>query len=217
MKNMDPKDALKIISSVSYDQDEIIRNIISLYCPQGIELDPTYSKGNFYRNITRPRFRYDIEPQFSSITKGDCRDLPFHDECISSIMFDPPFTGGSQRDGKPGIIKQRFGYYKNVQTELWGMYKDALVEFYRILKQDGILIFKCQDTVESAKQYLSHVEIINLAVTIGFYAKDLFVLLARSRLVSPSQRKQQHCRKFHSYFLVFIKRESKVRYSNVNK
>ena len=204
----------KIISSISYDQEEIIQNIISLYCLCGIELDPTYSKGNFYKNIRQPKFKYDLYPQIEGVRKADCRNLSFKDSSIGSIMFDPPFVGGSRKDGKPGIIKSRFGYYKNIQTEMWEMYRGALVEFYRILKQDGVLIFKCQDTIESAKQYLSHVEIINVALRIGFYPKDLFVLLAKSRLTSPSQRKQQHARKFHSYFLVFLKQESKVRYSN---
>lgn len=38
-----------VIKSISYDQHEIIKNIISLYCSDGIELDTTYSKGLFYK------------------------------------------------------------------------------------------------------------------------------------------------------------------------
>ena len=201
-----------IIKSISYDQDEILQWIINLYCPNGFELDPTYSVGNFYKGIPQPKYKFDIAPQSSEVTEADCRDLPFRGNVIASIIFDPPFVGGSRKDGKPGIIKTRFGYYKNIQTELWGMYRDALVEFYRILKQDGVLVFKCQDTIESAKQYFSHVEIINTALSIGFYPKDLFVLLAKSRLISPLQRKQQHARKFHSYFLVFLKQKNPVKY-----
>ena len=126
-------------------------------------------------------------------------------------MFDPPFVGGSRKDGKPGIIKTRFGYYKNI-PELWVMYIEALKEFYRILKSEGILIFKCQGSIESSKQYLSNFKIIKEAIRIGFYPKDEFILLAKSRLISPNMANQQHARKFHSYFLVFIKTECKVRY-----
>jgi len=128
-------------------------------------------------------------------------------------MFDPPFIAAIPKNQPMGIISQRFGYYRNIQHELWDMYHKALTEFYRILKANGVLIFKCQDTIDSCKQYFSHVEIINYAIKLGFYPKDLFVLLAKNRLVSPSQRKQQHARKFHSYFLVFLKQESKVKYS----
>jgi hypothetical protein len=72
----------------------------------------------------------------------------------------------------------------------------------RILCEKGILVFKCQDTISGGKQYLSHVEIINMAVRLGFYPKDLFILLSKNRLMSPNQRNQKHCRKFHSYFVV---------------
>ena len=132
-----------MISTISYDQEEIIKNIIQLYCPEGIELDPTYSKGVFYKNIEKPKHKFDLEPQIEDVIQSDCRNLPLENESIGSIMFDPPFVGGSRKDGKPGIIKTRFGYYKNI-PELWVMYIEALKEFYRILKSEGILIFKCQ-------------------------------------------------------------------------
>ena len=38
----------KVISTINYEQHAIIRDIVELHCPQGIELDPTYTKGNFY-------------------------------------------------------------------------------------------------------------------------------------------------------------------------
>ena len=44
----EPEKKKEIIKTISYDQEEIIKNIIELYCPNGIELDPTYSKGVFY-------------------------------------------------------------------------------------------------------------------------------------------------------------------------
>ena len=45
------------------------------------------------------------------------------------------------------------------------------------VQDKGILIFKCQDKVSSGKQYMSHVFIINEAEKLGFYTKDLFILL----------------------------------------
>ena len=52
-----------MVKSVSYDQGEIIKNIISLYIPSGkIDCDPTYSKGNFYNKtgITPPTYKFEI-------------------------------------------------------------------------------------------------------------------------------------------------------------
>lgn len=205
-----------LIETVSESQSEILNNVLRLYCSGGFDLDPTYSKGVFYKGVPEPKLKYDIAPQKAGVTQADCQKLPLTDNSLKSIVFDPPFTGGTAGEGKPGIIKSRFGYYRNV-PELWDFYRKSLAEFYRILKADGILVFKCQDTIESSKQYLSHVEIITYACTLGFYPLDLFILLARNVLISPSQTNQQHARKSHSYFLVFKKIESKVNYSFLNR
>ena len=202
----------KIIQSISYSQEEIIQWIIDLYCPNGFELDPTYSKGVFYKNLPIPKLKFDIAPQIRGVEKADCTNLPLGSESISSMMFDPPFVAAIPKAKATGIITNRFGYYRNIQHELWPMYRKALKEFYRILKPNGVLVFKCQDVIDSCKQYFSHVEIINYAISLGFYPKDLFVLLAKNRLMSPNQYKQQHARKFHCYFLVFIKQKIPVQY-----
>lgn len=205
-----------IIKSVSYDQEEIIKWVIKLYCPDGIQLDPTYSKGNFYKNIPDPEFKYDLKPCVDGVVQANCCKLPHANSSVNSIMFDPPFLCGTVGKGKRGVIKSRFGYYKTPES-LWSMYLTALIEFMRILKPNGVLIFKCQDMVSSSLQYISHVEIHNMAVKAGLYPKDLFILLAKNRLISPNQRNQQHSRKYHSYFLVFIKQESKVKYRYLNR
>ena len=132
-------------------------------------------------------------------------------------MFDPPFlatTGKSLEndDNNNNAINKRFGVYPS-EKELHKFYIDSLNESYRILKDRGILIFKCQDKISSGKQYLSHVFIINEAVRIGFYPKDLFILLAKSRLVADWQvQNQKNARKYHSYFIVFEKCNKKIEY-----
>ena len=84
-----------------------------------------------------------------------------------------------------------------------------------MLDNKGILIFKCQDKVSSGKQYMSHCFIYNEAIKIGFYPKDLFILLAKNRLVADWQLKnQKNARKFHSYFWVFEKNNKKINYIN---
>ena len=206
-----------IIKTVSYDQEEIIKNIIKLFCPEGIELDPTFSKGNFYKNIPQPKYCYDLEPQTANTIKADCRNLPHESNSVKSLMFDPPFVAAQPTGNPEGIITKRFGFYKNIQTEMWNLYHDSLKEFYRILKPNGILVFKCQDTIDSSKQYFSHVEIINYACSLGFYPKDLFILIAKNRIIGATHHVQQHARKYHSYFIVFIKQDSPVEYTGCTK
>lgn len=129
-----------LIKTTSYDQDEILQWILNLYCPGGFELDPTYSQGNFYKKIPQPKLKFDISPQTRDTIGADCRRLPLKGETITSIIFDPPFVAAMPSGEPTGIITKRFGYYKNIQTELWGMYHNAISEFYRILNWGGCLL-----------------------------------------------------------------------------
>ena len=194
-----------MIKSVNDNQPNLIKDILALYCPDGIDLDPTYSKGNFYKNIEQPRLKSDLFPQSSEVIQSDAANLWLEDSSISSIMFDPPFVAGHTKEKPTGIIGERFHGFRYV-PDLWEWYDKCLKEFHRVLKPNGVLIFKCQDTVSSGKQWLSHVHIINKAEELGFYSKDLFILTAKNRIIGHNHQNQQHARKFHSYFLVFVKK-----------
>ena len=208
-----------MIKSISYDQSEIIKGILDLHVKnKKIDCDPTYSIGNFYKNtgIEEPTYKFDINPKVDGVKFGDSRNLPLENCSIDCMMFDPPFlatTGKSlTNDDNNNVINKRFGVYPS-EKELHQFYIDSLKESHRILKDKGILIFKCQDKISSGKQYLSHVFIINEAIKIGFYPKDLFILLAKNRLVADWQVKnQKNARKFHSYFIVFEKNNKKIEY-----
>lgn len=206
-----------MVKSISFDQEEILQWILQLHCKTPIELDPTYSKGNFYKgNIKPPVHKFDLYPQSKDVSMGNAEHLPFEDEEINTMIFDPPFlatTGPSlstQNDNNK--INKRFGVYPT-EKALHQFYANSLKEFYRILKMGGILIFKCQDKVSSGKQYFSHIFIMNEAEKMGFYCKDMFVLLAKNRIVANWQlQNQKNARKFHSYFLVFEKSNKKIEY-----
>jgi hypothetical protein len=183
-----------------------------------IDCDPTYSIGNFYKNtgIEKPLYKFDINPQVEGVEYGDSRELPLGDSSINCMMFDPPFlatTGKSLTENNDNnIINKRFGVYPSEQ-ELHRFYIDSLKESYRVLADKGILIFKCQDKISSGKQYMSHCFVHDEAVKTGFYPKDMFVLLAKNRLVADWQLKnQKNARKFHSYFWVFEKTNKKILY-----
>lgn len=211
---------IELIKSISYDQSEIIENILSLYVPQGyIDCDCTYSKGNFYKNtgITEPEYKFDILPQTEDTVQASADNLPLESDSINCLMFDPPFlatTGKSlTSDDNNNVINKRFGVFPN-ETELHTFYVNTIRETYRVLKDNGILIFKCQDKISSSKQYMSHCFIWGEAVKAGFYPKDLFILLAKNRLVADWQLKnQKHARKFHSYFWVFEKTNKEIKYT----
>jgi hypothetical protein len=194
-----------IIKSTAYSQTEILQSIIKLYCHNGFYLDPTYSKGNFYKDktIPEPTLKMDINPQFPDVIKADCRYLPLKSNSVPSLIFDPPFVVGPI--SSPGIMRDRFSCFKNTKA-LWEFYDWSLDEFHRVVHKGGFVVVKCQDMVSGGKQYLSHVAMINSAVLRGFIVEDLFVLLATNRVISPNTLKQQHARKYHSYVLVLYRK-----------
>lgn len=208
----------EMVRSIGYDQSEIIRNILKLHVPGGkIECDPTFSTGAFYNGtgIDAPALRFDIHPQAEGVAEADARHLPLADKSISCMMLDPPFLatkGKSLKVGEGNRINRRFGVYPD-EKSLHRFYEDMIREAHRVLKPNGILIFKCQDKISSGKQYMSHVFVMDTAVEAGFYPLDLFVLLARNRLVADWQAKnQKHARKYHCYFWVFQKTNRRIEY-----
>ena len=199
------------------------------------DCDPTYSIGNFYGNfklndsngnetiisIPSPLYRFDVNPQIDGVDKIEpLGHLPLEDKSISSINIDLPFiiscgpsmnTPDVDSDGKKvknNLISRRFACYYPV-AQLLESYKHWLTEAYRVLKDDGILCFKCQPTITGSKflntPYYSRL----IAESLGFDSLDEFILLAKNRLISGKIKKQQHARSFHSYFLVFKKSLSK--------
>lgn len=208
---------MEVIKSTSYENSEILKSILKLHCAgQRVECDVTYSRGVFYANndIEQPTLKFDLFPQTSDTIQADCRNLPLEDNAVSVMVFDPPFVigkGPSMREYRKGqnIIANRFSYFES-PTELYRFYQEAIAEFYRVLKPNGVLIFKCQDTVSSGTQYMSHIYVHNYALKRGFYPKDLFVLNAKQRIISGKHKMQQHARKYHSYFWVFVKDDKKI-------
>jgi hypothetical protein len=206
-----------MISSIVTSDTEAISGILKLHCAgKGIELDPTYSIGGFYKKgiIAQPKFRFDIEPRVSGVVKADAACLPLPDDSIGVTIFDPPFlatTGPSLGiRNKSNKLNKRFGVFPNEAT-LFDFYERALKELFRITKKDGVLIFKCQDKVSSGKQYFSHCFIYNKAIEAGWYVKDFFILIAKRRLVANWQKKnQKHARKHHCYYFVFQKKICKL-------
>lgn len=193
----------EMILTVDSDQTRILQNIMKLHNNgQPFDCDATYSKGVFYKRLPPPIYKFDLVPQVKGVEQADARHLPLADESIGSLVFDPPFKAGNSK--VKGIIEQRFTAFPSM-LHLWDFYRDALVEFMRVLRPRGIAIFKCQDTVSSGTNWASHYQVEKYAEEVGFAFLDLFILQARSVIWSPNMSNQKHARKSHSFIFVFQK------------
>ncbi len=191
-----------MIGTVANDQHAILRDIAALHCGGAFDVDCTYSTGGFYRHgVPEPRLKFDLEPQCADVVKADCRALPLGDGSVRSIVFDPPCN---HAPGKASVMGQRFGGLRS-QAAHHELYRAALAEFARVLPPGGLVIFKCQDTVESSKQVWNHVLIYGWALEAGFIGRDLFILVKRSSMRGWNWARQQHAHRKHSYFWVFEK------------
>lgn len=195
-----------IVKSVSSDQSEILDWISALHCGGGFECDLTYGNGKFYERIARPKFAFDIDPQFDFVVRSCSTSTTLPSGSVGSVVFDPPFLTYI-RDGRVGnggmVMAKRFaGYWR--YSELEDHYRGTLAECERIIKTGGVLVFKCQDIIHNHKMHCTHAKVIEWAEATGFRLVDLFVLAAKNRMPSPNRSgAQKHARIFHSYFLVF--------------
>lgn len=186
---------------------ELIRNVCNLYVKDGDTVaDVTYGKGAFWKSTDTDRFNLMASDILAcKDAPYDLTDLPYADASLEHFVLDPPYM---HTPSKPMVDKR----YRNSETTLAMYHGDIMAELYaggmiearRTLKNRGMLWVKCQDEIQSSKQVWSHIELYNMALAFGFYAKDMFVLLSNSQ--PPVQAKQQHARRNHSYLWIFEKK-----------
>lgn len=199
---------------------DLFPQILRLHVPVGSRVaDVTFGQGVFWRNISPG----DYDLFVSDIQNGvDCRDLPYENESLDCVVLDPPYMEGFFRrseshlggSGTHSAFRRHYSHGEATESNGGPKYHDAVLDLYfkageeamRVLRDDGVLIVKCQDEVSANTQRLTHVEIINQYEGLGYYAKDLFVVVRSNRAGASRIVAQVHARKNHSYFLVFVKR-----------
>ena len=199
---------------------DVFPHVLDLHVPAGSTVaDVTWGKGAFWRQVPAGRYQVlDTDLQ----TGVDCRDLPYADGEIDCVVLDPPYMEGlfrsspahlagsgthaafrsSYSDGRPTAVTEGAPKYHDAVVDL---YLKAGKEAHRVLRDFGVFVVKCQDEVSANRQRLTHVELINAYEDAGFYCKDLFIVVRPNRPGVTRLLKQEHARKNHSYFLVFVK------------
>jgi hypothetical protein len=205
------------VRSVYNSNYEVIKNIMTLYKIDQFDLDCTYSRGLFWKGLPQPKIKTDLDPVTEDTIQADSEHLPFEDNSMKSVMWDPPFviSGKSYKENKDGssVTAKRFQGY-TTYDKLTENYYNTLKELYRICEKDGLVVMKLMDTVSGGKNHLTHVMVVNMAMKIGFYPRDLFILVAKMRINSFGSKwhKQEHARKHHCYYLILEKTKPRVKY-----
>lgn len=78
----------KPIQSVSYDQQQIINDILHLHNGgEGIDVDVTYSKGVFYKDgvVKEPIHKFELTPQTDDTIQASSDNIPLEDSSVKCI------------------------------------------------------------------------------------------------------------------------------------
>jgi DNA modification methylase len=227
-------------ASISGNED-VFKDILQLHVKEGSQIaDVTFGKGVFWNCIDLSKYQLlasdlclknDTLKKYQKIAPKsgiDCRNLPYKDLSFDCLVLDPPYMESFYRENKSHIggtgthfsFREAYSSTQGIEKSeaKWHeavieMYEKAGLEAYRVLKQNGVLIIKCQDEISANLQRLTHVEIITAYESMGFYTKDLFVVVRNNKPVVSRTFGQKHARKNHSYFLVFVKQKTKVKSS----
>lgn len=195
------------VKSVYYEQDDVLSAIMALYVDK-FDADFTYGNGSFWRSIEKPRLLFDIQPLHDGVVKEDSTCLSLPDDSVGHSVYDPPFLTyvrqGREGNGDMAMAKRYGGFW--TYDELSETYSKSLSEFYRVLKDKSILVFKCQDIVHNHKLHLTHCLVVNCALSVGFRLEDVFILVKDKRMPAPNRKgAQKHARIHHCYYLVLRK------------
>lgn len=195
------RDALFV--SVSESQESILRAILAKHLggEQTFDCDLTVGKGGFYKySIPLPVLLYDICPQLEGTeTLENAHNLPL--ESISSVVIDLPcaVAGPNQR--------KRVAYNSfSTINKMYEAYGDMIALAHRLLKTDGILVFKTADFAVKKKPIWASDLAIKYAVeTTGFELADKYIYIDRKAVNAVTSSARRAKVPTHAYFLVFRK------------
>ena len=184
---------------------DLIAEVAKLYARQHHKIaDLTYGKGVFWRQCPQ------LDVTGSDIVTVpdrpyDFRCLPYETACFDIAVLDPPYIHS------PGQHQTDHRYQNAATTKgldhdgIMELYKGGMSEAKRITRLSGQVWVKCKDQIASGVQRWDHIQIYQMALELGLYAKDLFLLEPTARTADSRWDVQHHARKRHSYLWVFTK------------
>ncbi len=192
------------------EDHQLLERMLSFY-PRGKPdriLDATVNVGRFWRGSARPVIGLDIERRYRPNVVGDNMQMPFRDESMDVVVYDPPHVPNQGRD-RLKDFNTRFGLgLKSPAATDYNfshLYLPFVQEAYRVLKPEGVLFCKIADYVHNHRLQWAHVEMIQAGCATGFQPCDCIVKTRKGPIIDPKWKKAHHARRHHCYWLVFRK------------
>ncbi|MDB2687092.1 hypothetical protein N9Y42_07750 [Mariniblastus sp.] len=187
---------------------DLIAEAAKLYLQDGdVVADITAGQGAFWTKVDLSRFSFYQSDLNSKDRQYDFTALPYPDESIDAIAFDPPYVPtdeGSEKQQYREQVNKRYSLQRGVNAQdILQLYLDGLAEIHRTLVCGGIALVKIGDFIEDRHQVFLHQDVYSIAMGLNFKPVDLFIL---HRNGSPPSYGSQRCaRKNHSFLYVFKK------------
>jgi tRNA G10 N-methylase Trm11 len=125
-------------------------------------LDATCGQRNFwFDKHQKDTIFIDIRPEVNPDKIMDCTHTNFLDKTFDLIVFDPPHV--SLTSENKGIFGKRYGTF--TANQIRSLIKNAFIEFHRILRDGGFVVFKWNDHDQKLKTILPL--ILNFEILFG--------------------------------------------------
>lgn len=200
-----PSDGVGHISWADNNSTAFAR-LVDLYLRPGMTVaDPTFGKGVFWKEVDVGQF--DLLATDLATDGVDARALPYEDESLDALVFDPPYRYVERRT-VAGHTDEQYRLSESLRFEqrpgvdgVLDLYERGIAEAARVVKLGGFVFIKCQDTAGDGKQYWIHLSVMEFCEKAGLTPVDLMVVVTASP--PPTRWKvQRSLRKAHSYFVV---------------
>jgi len=173
-------------------------------------LDPTCGYGLWWKAIDRTRYNITLSDKydFGQNIISDFRNLDMY-KSFDMVVFDPPYMFGCIKSDDP--LKDVYQGYSQSYDELIGYARGANINFSKLLKENGKLIYKCSDqyNVLERKFYPHHITIVNEMSNFELIDIVLFIY----HRVSPTAYQVKNRPSSiinYTYFLIFKVREKEA-------
>jgi hypothetical protein len=198
-------------ASVWYGDDaellEVMLNFYPKKSPRRV-LDATVNAGRFWRSSHRPIIGMDFEFRHRPAIVGDNTQMPLRDSAVDVVVYDPPHIPNQGKD-RSKDFNTRFGLTLKSPKEngysFAHLYPPFVIEAYRVLAPEGLLICKITDYVHGHRFQWAHVDFIQAATAVGFSPCDCIVKVRKGPIIDPRWKTAHHARRHHCYWLVFRK------------